>query len=351
MSIVRVAKRAGVSIATVSRVINDFQNVRAETAQQVRAAMLEIGYTPTRSKRSPRSTLRRLNPPCFRTGRLAILTLGGFQHWLGLPVMASVVAGITRAAQGLEVRPVLDEMPDPALLSPVIRRREVDGAIVFVATEEGLSKLNQLRQHLPVVWVMGGDDGAVDVDHVSPDNLRIGHLAYEYLAAKGCDRLAFITDSAGWHIMRTRASAFANAALHEGRIVTSFVVGGGRSLEPYGRRVRSADTLEKLIDRFVELKPLPTGLFVPTDLLATKVYPMLTERGIRPQHDVQIVSCDNEVERLATLNPRPPSIDIGGEEIGRCAVRQLFQRLQRPDAAATRVQVAPSLVLPQSTAT
>jgi DNA-binding LacI/PurR family transcriptional regulator len=140
MSIVTVAKRAGVSIATVSRVINDMNNVRPETVEQVRAAILETGYKPSQNKRAGKSRPRTVVRSCFRTGQFAVLTLGGFQQWLGLPVMASVVAGIMRSAQELELRAVLDQMPDPEMLSPLIRRREVDGALVFFTGGVPLSK-------------------------------------------------------------------------------------------------------------------------------------------------------------------------------------------------------------------
>src|SRR5262249_979224 len=99
MSIVAVAKRAGVSVATVSRVINDLNNVRAETVQQVRAAMQEMGYTPPRVKRGPKGGPRRAAPACMRTGQIAIVTVGAQQNWLGLPVMSSVVTGVMRAAK------------------------------------------------------------------------------------------------------------------------------------------------------------------------------------------------------------------------------------------------------------
>lgn len=347
MSIVAVAKRAGVSVATVSRVLNDFQNVRAETVEQVRAAIQEIGYKPPRVKRGPKGGPRRVLPTGMRTGQIAVLTLGGFQNWLGLPVMASVVGGLMRAAKELDIRPVLDEMPDPQALSPILRRREVDGAVVFFMSGLPLGQLEQVREHLPIVWAMGGEGGPADVDHVSADNVTIGYLAYEYLAGKGCKNLAYITDAPDWHIMRLRLHGFASAARDARQSITSYVLGGDAlTHEPYGRKVRSAETLDGLIDELVATKPRPTGLFVPTDLLTTRIYPLLLQRGIHPERDLQIISCDNEEERLSTLHPRPASIDIRGEEIGRWAVRQLIQRMQRPDDPATRMQVAPRIVLP-----
>jgi DNA-binding LacI/PurR family transcriptional regulator len=349
MSIVAVAKRAGVSVATVSRVLNDLHNVRAETVEQVRAAIAEIGYKPPRVKRGPKGGPRRVVPSYMRTGQIAVLTLGGFQNWLGMPVMASVVAGITRAAKELDIRPVLDEMPDPESLSPLLRRHEVDGAIVFLMSGIPHSRLFALREQLPVVWAMGGEGGTPPhVDHVCADNIGIGHLAYSYLAEQGCTEMAFLADYPNWNIMPLRGHGFAAAARDAGHSVTNYVVTEDALIRnSFGSRVCSAATLELLIDHLAGAQPRPDGLFIPVDLLTSQVYPMLLARGIVPQRDMTIVSCDNEQERLSGLNPRPTSIDIRGEQIGRWAVRQLLQRLQRPDEPPARIQIAPRLVPPE----
>lgn len=348
MSIVSVAKLAGVSIATVSRVINDLESVRGETADQVRAAMKELGYTPPRVKRGPKTGRRRVQPPVMPCGQIAVLTLGGVQNWLTLPVMASVVSGITRAAKELDVWAVLDEMPDPSELSPIFRRREVDGAIVFCDTNgSNVSDLIHLHKHVPLVWVMGGEDALVNVDHVSPDNSGIGRLAYDYLARSGCKHFAFITDAPGWPIMRLRAQAFANAARDSGGFVSNYLLNANSvQKEAYGSDVCVRDTMDQLIADLARRLSAATGLFVPTDLLLTRIHPLLVEHGLWGRQDFKIVSCDNEEERLSLLNPRPASIDIQGEEIGRLAVRQLVQRLERPDAPLARVQLAPRLAIP-----
>ena len=78
MSIVSVAKLAGVSIATVSRVINDLDNVRGETAEQVRAAMKQLGYTPPRVKRGPKTGRRRATPNVLPSGQIAAAVR---RHW------------------------------------------------------------------------------------------------------------------------------------------------------------------------------------------------------------------------------------------------------------------------------
>ena len=346
MSIVSVAKLAGVSIATVSRVINAPDNVRGETVEQVRAAMKQLNYTPPRVKRGPKVGRRRVAPQIFPSGQIAVLTLGGVQNWLTLPVMASVVGGITREAREMDVWAVLDEMPNPGELSPIFRRREVDAAIVFCQPNgSDPSDLVQLHRQVPLVWVMGGEDALVNVDHVSPDNSGVGRLAYQHLAGLGCEKFSFITDLPNWAFMRLRAQGLANSARDAGRFVSNYLLHQENvKAEAYGRDVFIGQTLDELVQDFARRLSPATGLFVPTDLLLTRLHPLLVQHGIWNHPNLRIVSCDNETERLSLLNPRPASIDIQGEEIGRLAVRQLVQRLQRPDAPPARVQLAPRLV-------
>lgn len=347
MSIVAVAKRAGVSVATVSRVLNNLDSVRAETASQVRAAMKEIGYKPPRVKRGPKRGSRRAIRSAFSKRQLAVLTVGAFQHWLGLPVMASVVAGVMRAAKEQDVRAILDEMPDPQTPSQIIERREVDAAIVFFMSGLDPEILTRLNGIVPLVWVMGSEDAHADVDHVTADNCGVGQEAYRYLDDLGCRRLAFITDNPKWPFIRLRAQGFANAAGDDGKEIQHFVLGADTpQAHTYGHQLVQRDSLEALVQAIAETRPRPDGLFVATDLLLTQVFPLLQKYRVAPEQDLRIVSCDNEEQRLSVLHPRPASIHIRGEFIGRCAVRQLVYRLAHPEEPPTRMLIAPHVAHP-----
>ena len=99
MSIVKIAHHAGVSTATVSRVLNNFPHVGAETARQVRASAEALNYTIPVSKRGRQRNIHRLRHSRRQTNSIAILTIGQTRDWLQLPVMAAAVAGISRGAR------------------------------------------------------------------------------------------------------------------------------------------------------------------------------------------------------------------------------------------------------------
>src|SRR3989442_642850 len=113
MSIVDVAKRAGVSVATVSRVINQFPGVSPRTAKQVRVAMKELAYVPSEIRPGPKPGSRRPAKQKIGVGAIVVLTVGQTSRdWLTLPMMASIFAGITAAAVERGLRLMVDEMAD-----------------------------------------------------------------------------------------------------------------------------------------------------------------------------------------------------------------------------------------------
>src|SRR5262245_27381636 len=125
MSVSRIAEKAGVSIATVSRVLNNSRPVNPKIAEQVRRAMKELDLSPRQRRTRSRGS--------DRHSTVAIVSLGqSYRGWFELPVIAGVVAELSRAAQDHHMGILMAEMPDPQQLSPVLRRPEVDGAIVFM---------------------------------------------------------------------------------------------------------------------------------------------------------------------------------------------------------------------------
>jgi LacI family transcriptional regulator len=366
MSIVEVAKAAGVSTATVSRVLNDMPGVSIETIRQVEAAVEALNYKPLRALRSKIRAGATISRRTGVTGHLAVITLGESRDWLHLPVMASVLSGIQRAASQSNLRLILDELTDPLRPCDLVQNRKIDGAVVFVSSTIPAriyeQALYNLSSRVPIVWAMGMALASC-VDHVAADNVSIGYLAHRYLIQKGCQEVAYVTADAGWMFMRLRGQAFLNAACDSGQPGTAYIVAdesmadsSGRPIatapnvrtlaDSYGRRVVCAGSLDKLVATIAEAKPRPTGLFIANDRTTAHAYPLLTKYGLRVGHDLTVVSCDNEQVRLAGLDPKPATIDLGAEEIGALAVTRLRARLQRLEDRPLLIQVSPRLVPP-----
>ncbi len=351
MSIAQVAIHAGVSTATVSRVLNNFPGVEAETARQVRASVEALHYIPPKLKRARFSVSGRVRPVRRRTKSIAILTIGQTRDWLQLPVMAATVVGISRGASEYGFRLMLDEVLDLAKPSDALVLHKVDGAVVFVssglAAQPSSGKaLAAIARHLPVVWVMGEALEASGVDHIAPDNQAIGALALDHLKSLGCRSVGFLTMNPQWQVMRTRAHAFAVAAHENGLPVSSYVLSADPDeAEIFGPRCTADGDLGELVDRLLAANPRPEGLFIGNDAATVQVYPLLHRGGVIPGRDIQIISCDHESIRLSALHPRPASIDVGAEECGWRAVARLMSRLRKLDERPVRIGVAPRLVL------
>lgn len=343
MSVSRIAEKAGVSIATVSRVLNNSRRVQPEVAEAVRRAAAELGLAAVKPRQRAKSMSFRSSK---RAQAIGLITIGqGYQGWLSMPVMGAVVAEVMKIAEEHELAVHVAEMPDPTQICSVVQRKAVDGALVFIPSGLDAAAADPLRRQLPIVRVMGAQFAAANFDHVAPDNVAIGHLAGEYLLSKGWRKLAYLSLAPDWVLSQQRATGFAARAAEAGIIAESFLLGGSPAMTAsYGARTHVRESLGELVDALLASRP--AGLFVARDEWLVDLYQLLAARGIKPGEDLQIIACDNEHVRLSLLNPRPASIDLNAPEMAVRAVRRLIGRIKHPDESPVRMLVSPRLALP-----
>jgi LacI family transcriptional regulator len=333
-------------VATVSRVLNNDPSVRPETIKHVQRALHAAKYDPAAVRRGPRPGKR----DGKRATSIAVLVLGQTQEqWFRVPVFSAVVAGINRAANERDLQVLIDHVLDPAELNPSIRKGRFGGALTFVAAHADRRLLDAVRQHMPVVRIMGEEMAADEFDQVGPDDIAVGRMAFRYLADKGCKRIAYVTTRPDHEALVVRAMGLRIAASQVTEpSLQAFVCGPSNFGSLFGSGLFAGNDLESVAEAIARSDSRPDGLFVSQDVEAIGLYPRLVQRGIRPGTDVQIISCNNEQSGLAMLSPRPASIDLGTDEIGRWAVTRLVNRIARPSQPPIRMLVAPKLVLPTS---
>jgi len=322
MSIIEVANIAGVSKSTVSRVINDLPGVAPEATAAVRRAMGQLGYRPSARRPGPKPA----NRQGIKTGNVALLSIGRNSSDLyTLPVLPAMLHGVERclAEQGLNlmVASLSPGGPIPAILSS----GQADGLLLFGKWEAMPTDIRRLLLNHVGVWVLREhSDPLGEFDHVFYDNAAVGHLAARYLLERGHKRVGFVNARPGHNAFAHRGREFVAAVNQAGGDVQAFVAPG---------EAEHADPIayEALLGKMLDGKNRPTGLFVPADRELAGVCRALESRGLQLGKDLDVISCDNEQQYLASLKVRPATIDINLDLVGRRGVQQLLWRMQNPE--------------------
>lgn len=345
MSVAIIARRAGVSIATVSRVLNNSPRVNPHTARLVREAAQQINYDPTKVRRGPRLGGRAASER--KTLTLGVIAIGRRQSesWLSRsPLYNAVIASITRAAGESGARVVMDEVIEPDTTCETLRQRTLDGAIVFVRHGSDPALLAGVSAAVPVVRVMGEHSTYPEIDLIRPDNSAIGQRAFRYLHEQGCRRLGYVMSWPEMELAVSRGLGFSLAATAAGIPARIFMARAQTRHWPAGCPVTSFETLDEVGDIIAADEPRIDGLFLSGDSEAIGMYPVLERRDIVPGRDIKIIACNNDENGLAMLNPRPATFDIGTEQLGSLAVSRLIHRIAHPHEPPLRILVTPRLV-------
>jgi len=317
-TMIDVARRAGVGLGTVSRVVNGGHGVRDETAQRVRAAIDELGFQrnevaralrPGKKSTSLALVLGDLTNPFYATIAKASLEIAGQS---GFAVVLGSVdedpEGEKRAIQELVSRQVAGLMIVPD-----------QGDHAFL---EGAG--------VPVVFVDRPATG-IDADIVMVDNEGGGRLATEHLLAQGHERIAIILAPSYYTIGR-RLRGFRRAHRAAGIDVDESLV----IQLPEG----NAEAAEKATHEVMLRPDPPTAIFASTNFLTEGVLRALGELGSELESEPAVVGFDDF--RLADMLPTPVTVvasDIA--ELGRSAARLLLDRASGADTRPPQRIVLP----------
>ena len=310
----QVAARAGVSRATVSRVVNGFANVDPALRERVERAVEDLGYQPNQAARSLVTR---------RTDTVALVAAEPAGTVFGDPFFGDVVRGVTQEATAAGLQTSLFMTASAADLDRVARylaSAPVDGVLV-VAEHAGHDPLPAAMTAAGVPLVIGGRplQPGVDVPYVDNDNAGGGRTAARHLLDGGrtvvgtvagpADMAAGIDRLAGFRAGLGRA--FRVARVEHG----DFTVAGG----------------EAATARLLERVPDLDALFAANDLMAFGALRALRAAGRRVPDDVAVVGFD-DVPMAALADPPLTTLRQDSVLQGRTMLRMLLART-RPDAA------------------
>ena len=301
-----VAALAGVSRATVSRVVNASPKVKPHAVSAVNAAIEELGYVPNRAARMLASK---------RTFTIALVIPENTARFFADPYFASVIQGAAMylSATNYTLTLLIASEADPDKTRRYLRGGNVDGALILSHHSDDRSYV-KIAQSLPVVFggrpmsQEGPDNYIVDVDNVAAST-----TATRYLLEHGRTRIATIAGPQNMAAGIDRVTGWRAATGSSGASSDLIEIG---DFTPQG----GADAMRRLLDRGESFD----GIFIASAQMASGALGVLKERGIAVPGDMSIVTMDND---YYAKNATPPLTTIDqpmgtqGEKIAEVLVR------------------------------
>ncbi len=316
-----VARRAGVSHQTVSRVLNAHPNVRESTRVRVRTAIEELGYRPNRAART------------LVTGRDRVLGVVAPRSTLFGPVSLLAAFEEQAVGAGFGVSVVRVREIDGGSVRQAVQRHldgQVAGIVVIAPVASVAEALDTVPRDVPLVTVDGDPDQQLPMATV--DQVEGGRIATEHLLAAGHATVWHVAGPTDWFDAAGRAAGWA-AALHA----------AGAEVPPVMAADWSADAGYRAGELMARM-PEVTAVFAANDALATGLLHAFHDRGRSIPGDVSVVGFD-DVPVSAHLIPPLTSLRADFEAVAREALDLLLNHEAGPDVSqAVHRKIAPVLV-------
>ncbi|GAB2699405.1 LacI family DNA-binding transcriptional regulator [Paenibacillus thermoaerophilus] len=322
-----VAKKSGLSVVTVSRVLNDSPTVREKNRKKVLDAIKELGYRPNSAARS----LAR-----GKTGIIG-LTLTTLQDSLFDNIVKAVNEALEEYGYFLAISIKGQSVRDDGNTDHFLFQKDrVDGIIVLSPTDEDEYVFELKRKGIPFVLV-DNQNPAAQASTVNVDNYQGGRDATEHLLKLGHKKIVHIAGPELFLSSRERKRGYSDAMTAAG-------------LTPMIEQAAQFSIRDgyAAVARWLTVGELPSAVFAADDFIALGVFEGLRNEGIRVPEDVSIVGYDDQMF-AGEVRPGFTTVRQPAERMGREAVSLLMKGLNGASKRTAAVQLPPQLIVRGST--
>ncbi|WP_043582800.1 LacI family DNA-binding transcriptional regulator [Geminisphaera colitermitum] len=327
-----IARHAGVSVGTVSRVLNGATNISPDNLDSVQRAISKLGYK--KHLPAPKPLMARKLAADDRTGNIGMVFAGAGQAWTNHPLFAAYTLGVEQACQQSGVHALVEISSDDSMLPRCVVERKIDGLLVK-STSTVPAFVKQLPADLPVVFI-GLNDPSVALPQVAPDSLGSGWLVADYLWQRGHRRIAFVCTNATHPQFITRQQGIEGYLRQRDGYDPALVI--MRKAEGDDSKSRRAAPESTPPDLEAEVKQLffrsagqrPTAIVTANDWMAHGLYRALARHGLRVPQDVSVVGFDNMEPLCTVLEPALTSYDVSFAAQSKAAAFDLFHLIENP---------------------
>lgn len=306
-----VAKRAGVSIATVSRVLNNSNSVNEETRLKILKAIKELKYQPSRVAKR----LRSKGGP----GNLLGVLIPDIQNPFYVDVLRGIEDIAYKNSYVIIVCNFSQDEKKEAMYLDILESEAIDGLIAAPASEDDVRVKKIVQNGLPVVCVDRGLNG-IDVDLVWVNNEAGAFAAVSHLARAGYERIGHIAGLPTIPSSRLREAGY-RRALAENNLSfdPQWLVCGNSTYE----------SGVSLTEKLLSLATPPDALFTGNNLITLGALEMIHKRKLHIPNDIAIIGFD-DMNWANSLNPPLTAVRQPAYEIGQRAGELLIQRIRDP---------------------
>jgi LacI family transcriptional regulator len=324
VTIAEIAAEAGVSVPTVSRVLNGRTDVAAGTRERVENLLSEHGYVRRASRQRPGGAA------------LIDLVFNDIDSPWAVEMLRGVEDATHAAGVGLVVSAVHKRPASTRQWLQNLRARTSDG-VIFVLCGPGPASIELQRLGVPVVIVDPAGNASAETPTIGATNYAGGRSATEHLVRSGHRRIALIAGPKDLLCSRARLDGY-RAALDEAGIGEELIVQGD-FLHQSG-----FTATEKLLSRATP----PTAIFATSDTMALGAYEAARQRGLRIPDDLSIVGFDDLPESRWASPPlttvRQPLVEMGA-----LAARTVLRMTRGEPIEVPRVELVTELIVRNST--
>lgn len=329
ITIFDVAREAGVSYSTVSRVVNNFPRVNPQTRARVQAAMEKLGYVANLQARS---------------------LAGGRSGMLGLLVYDLENSYMTELVRGVDAE--VSALDYDLMLATTHQRRQKESAYVarltrglvdglLIVLPRSLDAYLKDLQTLHVPYVLIDYAASIPQHHaVTAANLQGMQAGVEHLISLGHRRIGFITGRLETDSAQMRLSGYQNALHQHGIPLDPALIEEGDFLEGSGYSSTR---------HLLELELPPTAIVASSDTSAFGVLRAINERGLRVPDDISVMGFD-DLPEASYMYPPLTTIRQPIREMGRVATRLLVEAIMTPSMMPRQVILPTDLIVRHSTA-
>lgn len=327
-----VAKAAGVSPSTVSRVVKDHQGISTDTKKKIRKIMEEMGYSPNIAAR---------NLVTNRSFTIGLIIKSAVHEAVLNPFYTEVNFGVSEACRKEGFSTIMTSANDDENLfdeiKDMINSKQVDGFILLYSKEEDLITKYLTELGFPYVVIGKDISNSQDAIYVDNDNVYASQMITDYLLDKGYSDIMMITDNDIFAVAKDRIKGFSRALEKRG-------------INPEGRVLKcnnDNDSVKSVLKEiFSEGKP--DVILTLDGVINARVTSLLYQEKYKIPEDVATATFnDSPLTELAS--PPQTTVDIFPEELGREAGREIISLVREPKQLKKNIIIPTSIIERQST--